>query len=282
MRPTYSVERLDAFDARFGSQTATITQSLDEKLGALDEKLAALDERVVNKAINISSAIEGRFARIDQGLDNRRTNETGAVRTLELAKVLGEGGKEVSGALDSKAQEITSLIDGRSAAITQLLDGRSACDRRYATPRRRYRHAAQCQGCYLTETISARSEDLTTHLDNRSSLMVNDLSSKASEIAAQFDGKTSAIADALAGRVEEINRTLSDRADAIAAALDTRIERFEQDVRPPHRAHPCPRRPRASYCRHPHPEGAVGFRPTCSRTPPRSTPRSAVYPAMWG
>ena len=90
--------------------------AVDEKLGRrnegpaaiFDSRLQAVDERAEAKLNQVSSSLEALLARIEDGLAQRgrALAETFARNTLETARTLGEGGREITQGMDAKSAEI--------------------------------------------------------------------------------------------------------------------------------------------------------------------------------
>ena len=109
-------ERSDALANDLAAKLAAIEETLVTRGGAIGEQLSrrneeaaaeferglqALDERASAELRDVSGSIESLLGRIDEGLAlrGRTVSETLARNTLETARVLGEGGRElISGA----------------------------------------------------------------------------------------------------------------------------------------------------------------------------------------
>ncbi len=84
----------------------SLEQQAHETAEILGGHVDAFDERAETKAGEITQQLEELISRIDTGLETRAKalNDALAMRALEVARVLGEGGREVTSALDGKAQ----------------------------------------------------------------------------------------------------------------------------------------------------------------------------------
>jgi hypothetical protein len=124
--------------AQLESTLTTIEQTVIVRGGELDERLArrsveavsvfdsgieAADSRATNKLEEVRSSLEGILERIDTALTARALaiKESLARSTLDAAKTLGEGGREVTQSIVAKSTELEEGLRARTEALTHAL-----------------------------------------------------------------------------------------------------------------------------------------------------------------
>jgi hypothetical protein len=124
--------------AQLESTLTTIEQTVIVRGGELDERLArrsleavsvfdsgieAADARATNKLEEVRGSLEGILERIDTALTARALaiKESLARSTLDAAKTLGEGGRDVTQSIIAKSTELEEGLRARTEALTHAL-----------------------------------------------------------------------------------------------------------------------------------------------------------------
>lgn len=231
---------LAGLDDRFSTATSSVQGRLDQSFGTFEQRFLAgavnlqdsLEARVAavqSLALSLvettekeTNALAERIERIDSGVQSstHALSETLSRQTLDLARILAEGGKEVVFALDGKAEELSQSLANLTVNFEEAIS-RSTTSMAGSLENR---------SALIVETFSSQAVELTARLDERSALIAETLSNQVIELTARLDGRSAFIADTLATKVEDINRTLGARAMEVAETLDSRVGRFEEIV----------------------------------------------------
>ena len=147
--------------AKIGDEVRSLAEQLAEKLsaiettvvgrgGALEERLAlrntdfamaiaagleATDEKASQRLRDIGASLEGLAKRIDDGLAARgkALTEVLARQTLDVAKTLSEGGRELAEGISTKSAEVAVTLQTRADASQRRLPiSRAASPRRWS------------------------------------------------------------------------------------------------------------------------------------------------------
>jgi hypothetical protein len=246
---TYEVEQsLDGILTRLDSGLGQCGHELElrsqQTAEALEAQLRAFEERASDKAQEVERSLDGLLVRIDSGLDGRAAaiNESLATHTLKMAKVLGDGGREVTQALDSRIGEVEAIFVNRSTSLTDTLSAKAE-ELNLVLGGRALEIAEtfSARAGEVSEVLGGRASDITEALSRRTAEANEVLGARALEINDAFSARTDEISQILGSRASEINEVFSARADEvnqvlgtraleIAETLDARIARFEEQV----------------------------------------------------
>ena len=108
-------------DNQGGDLDRKLSEHNDRTVTLFAEHTQDLDARAAARTQQVAESLEGLLGRIDSALDGRAQalHETLAARTLEIARVLNDGGREVSEALEARAEVINAELVQQIAAFTE-------------------------------------------------------------------------------------------------------------------------------------------------------------------
>ena len=175
-------DRLLAFESTVVAQGGRVTDSLAERL-------AQFEYSVVGNGDRISGEMTERLL----------TFETLAQRALEVSQVLGEGGREVTRALDEKATEIDAILLNRSTA--------------------------------LTETLSSKSHEINLTLGERASEIAETLDGRIVIFEERVVGRLNTVSDEIERRGRSVAETLGVKATDISNNIDTCLHQLTERMR---------------------------------------------------
>ena len=256
---------------RSSSTIDTHGADLDARLGKRADATADLlalhidrfESRATDKTHEIVGVIDNLIVKAEDGLTarSRHLNDALAGRAIDIAKVLGEGGREVGRALDAKARELDQIILSRSTALTEQLSAKAEeinstlggraneiastlgghidlfernvvgrlgqvgeeMDRRIG----QIEQTVDGRGRALTEELRARAAELHDWYDSNGMKLVDLLSSRGGEVVSQIVAYAESTVGALSSRSTDIIEQLGQRQAEITTVLD----RTSRDMR---------------------------------------------------
>ncbi len=172
-----------------------------ENAELFESQTRAFEDRAAAKMQEMAESLDSLIARVDSGLDGRANalNETLAARTLDIAKVLGEGGREVAQALEKRLGEIDEILSDRAAAITESLSAKAD---------------------EVNEALGARATEIADTLDGRVARFEEHVVGRLDAISTDLDTRGRELSENLAVRVHDIDTALTQHTSNISAALD--------------------------------------------------------------
>ena len=195
------------------------------------------------------------IVKIDNGLDARAKslNETLAQRAMEVAQVLGEGGRQVTRALDSKAQEIDNILVERSTALSETLSSKaqeinavlggradeiaSTLDTRITNFEERVVGRLNS----VSDEIETRGRSVTDNLENRM-LLLNDrmrergemlseiISGRTAELQSLIETQGPMLVDLIASKGADVSHEIAQVAEQAAASIEQRTTSVTQSL----------------------------------------------------
>ena len=199
------VDRFSTVENVFTVHGMALTERLESHAastaGLLELRTREFEERATNKSQAIAASLDGLIGKIDTGLDMRAKalNETLAQRALEVAQVLGEGGRQVTHALDEKAAEIGAILLNRSTA--------------------------------LTETLSSKAYEINQTLGGRASEIAETLDDRIATFEDRVVGRLNVVSDEIERRGRSVAETLGVKATEISNNIDTRMHQLTERMR---------------------------------------------------
>ncbi|HEY5226097.1 MAG TPA: hypothetical protein VIJ06_04820, partial [Methylovirgula sp.] len=224
---TFEVEQsldgiLSRLESGFGQHGNDLELRSQQTTDAMEAQLSSFEERTTNKAQEVKHSLDGLLGRIHEGLDGRAAslNETLAAHTLELARVLSDGGRDVTQALETRIGEVEEIFVSRSTSLTDTLSAKAE----------ELNLALGGRALEIAETFSTRADEVDQVLGARASEINEAFSRRAAEANVVLGARALEINEAFSARTGEINEVLGARALEIAETLDSRITRFEEQV----------------------------------------------------
>ncbi len=236
----------------FGKQLESLEAVISVQGGELDNKLElrvrqmadafiaqtqAFDNRASAKLKELAESLDALIQRVDSGLDGRAKSlsESLAARTLDIAKVLGEGGREVAHALETRANEIDEILSNRAMSITEalsakadevnmVLGGRAAeiaetLDERIASFEERVVNRLDT----VSASLDARGRDLSANITTRAREIDESLARHTSNIGVALDNESGELTRLLTGRADALKTLLAQASSDIDTTLAGRI-----------------------------------------------------------
>ena len=205
--------------------------------------MTEFEQRASSKSQEISSSLDSLIAKIDAGLDARAhsLNDMLAHRAVDVARVLGDGGREMTRALDAKASEIDQILLQRSTAMTETLSNKA--DEINSALGGRAAEIANTLDDRIGEfenRIVNRLDTVTTELNDRGSTVVHILQERGKDIAAMLEAQSSALENgtvtirqlleheglglvkALSERGGDVSREIAEIGDLVIRAIELR------------------------------------------------------------
>jgi len=108
---------------RGGELDQRLTRRSQDAAATFDSGIEAADARSTDKLDEVRRAFENILERIDGVLETRAKsiNESLARSTLDAARTLSDGGREITQGISAKSAELEATLRGRAEALTQAL-----------------------------------------------------------------------------------------------------------------------------------------------------------------
>ena len=166
--------------------------------------------------------MEQLLERIDAGLEARGRNmsEALAKRTVEVAKVMSEGGRDIASGLDAKSAEIDETLRTRALALTDALSSLA-------------REINGTLGGNLNEMTSALSDGVTrlqqqilVPLD----IFSTNLDKSGAAIRQTIEDSSGGLNQSLSGRIDEIRTLIEGKGAEFVAQLGARGDQISAKI----------------------------------------------------
>ncbi len=229
---------------RSSSTIDTHGADLDVRLGKRADATADLlarhidrfEVRATDKTHEIVGVIDSLIVKAEDGLTarSRHLNDALAGRAIDIAKVLGEGGREVGRALDAKARELDQIILSRSTALTEELSAKA--EEINATLGGRANEIASTLGGHIDlfernvvgrlgqvgEEMDRRIGQIEQTVDGRGRALTEELRARAAELHDWYDFNGMKLVDLLTSRGGEVVSQIVAYAESTVGALSSR------------------------------------------------------------
>ncbi len=200
---------------RLAGQTESTTQ-------ALESQLTAFEERSIGRAKVLSGSFDELIQRVDTGLERRgqQLNETLSQRAIEIARIMGEGGRDVTAAMETKAREIDDVINSRTTAMTEQLGARA----------QEITGVLTAKADEINATLGGRASEIAETLDTRIGTFEERIVHRLDGVSDAIDKKGFQLAASLGQRTEEINTLFVERGANLVGELGARGQAIAREV----------------------------------------------------
>jgi hypothetical protein len=178
--------------------SAILAASSQEAANAMESHIKVFEERSMAKSAEIAGSLDGLIARIDANLGARASalNDALVERTIDIARVLAEGGRDVTQALAAKADEIGMIVSSKSET--------------------------------LTKTLSDKAEEINATLGGRALEIADTLDQRVARFEERVVNRLDTVSSTLDARGREIAETLSEQMESVSQVLGTRGAELKQ------------------------------------------------------
>ena len=233
-------DRLSAIESTIDTHGADLDVRLGKRADATADLLARhidrFEIRATDKTHEIVGVIDSLIVKAEDGLTarSRHLNDALAGRAIDIAKVLGEGGREVGRALDAKARELDQIILSRSTALTDELSAKA--EEINATLGGRANEIASTLGGHIDlfernvvgrlgqvgEEMDRRIGQIEQTVDGRGRALTDELRARAAELHDWYDSNGMKLVDLLTSRGGEVVSQIVAYAESTVGALSSR------------------------------------------------------------
>jgi hypothetical protein len=233
-------DRLSAIESTIDTHGADLDVRLGKRADATADLLARhidrFEVRATDKTHEIVGVIDSLIVKAEDGLTarSRHLNDALAGRAIDIAKVLGEGGREVGRALDAKARELDQIILSRSTALTEELSAKA--EEINATLGGRANEIASTLGGHIDlfernvvgrlgqvgEEMDRRIGQIEQTVDGRGRALTEELRARAAELHDWYDSNGMKLVDLLTSRGGEVVSQIVAYAESTVGALSSR------------------------------------------------------------
>ncbi|MGL4728744.1 MAG: hypothetical protein ACRCWO_08300 [Bosea sp. (in: a-proteobacteria)] len=189
-------EITDTMSQRAQEASAILAASSAEAASAMESHIKVFEERSMAKSAEIAGSLDGLIARIDANLGTRASalNDALVERTIDIARVLAEGGRDVTQALSAKADEIGMIVSSKSETLTKTLSDKAE---------------------EINSTLGGRALEIADTLDQRVARFEERVVNRLDTVSSTLDERGREIADTLSEQMESVSSLLGSRGDAL-------------------------------------------------------------------
>ena len=199
------VVRGGELDQRLGRRSA-------EAAASFDSGIEAADARSTDKLDEVRAAFEKILERIDGVLEARAKsiNDSLARSTIEAAKTLSEGGREIAQGISAKSSELEATLRGRAEALSQAL-GELAGD--------------------INAKLADRLDDMSGTLGNSVTRFRDDIVAPLHALATELQSGGTEIAEAIARHSVNLGETVESHVRRIGAESTAQLVARIEELR---------------------------------------------------
>ncbi|MFM9973051.1 MAG: hypothetical protein ACKVON_00575 [Beijerinckiaceae bacterium] len=197
----------DGLMVRLETYSGQLTQDLTQQTALFEQTAAA-------RASALSGSFDDLISRVDTGLERRglQLNEALSKRAIDIARIMGEGGRDVTAAMEAKAAEFDHIINTRTSSLADTLGARAE----------QITEVLTTKASEINATLGGRATEIADTLDNRISSFEERVVGRLDTVAQTIDQKGFQFAASLVQRTEAINTVFTERGDALASVLETK------------------------------------------------------------
>jgi uncharacterized protein with GYD domain len=255
-----SIGRMEAFASQIATAIGTIEAAVEKQTGASIDTLRSLSDQATTQLQQRTTSIHGTFTslidRIETAMDQRSKalGETMTTRTLELAKIVGDGGRQLTDTLDATSRDIetrfSSHVEAASRLAGEINTTEAGLTSKLETSIDVSLANIEERGIKIASDVAARIESATAVLDLRGDkvtkefvdrianaskdleergLSLADTVSERMGVAADaIAAKTTKVDELLKSRIGEIDKTLVSTASELARTLGDRTKEIRE------------------------------------------------------
>jgi hypothetical protein len=227
---------LDAIDRAISTTGVALVEQLGERAEgiaeAMSDKIEKFEAISVSKTEEAANRIEELVQRLDLGLaaGGKALQDRLAKHAVDVARTLGDGGREVLHQFEAKVRDIDDILLRRSTELTETLS--SKAEEINATLGGRAEEIAGTLDGRIglfEKNVVGRLDAVSSEIGDRSRLVVETISSRVEEINQTLAAARRELDTTLHGRTGELGKALADRVDEISSTLESRLAQI-QDV----------------------------------------------------
>jgi Apolipoprotein A1/A4/E domain len=193
--------------ARLVSYSDTITKDMQKQV-------SDFEQAATTRTTSLSGSFDELITRVDAGLERRgvQLNEQLSKQAIDIAKIMSEGGREVTNAMETKASEIDSIIVQRTNAMADSLGSRAE----------QITQVLATKASEINETIGGRANEIAETLDNRIGAFEERVVGRLDSVSQSIDQKGFQFAATLVQRTEAINSAFTQSGETLTATLEAK------------------------------------------------------------
>ncbi len=198
-------EITETMSQRAGEASEILSSSVRDAAGAMETHIKVFEERSMAKSAEIAGSLDGLIARIDANLGTRASalNDALVERTIDIARVLAEGGRDVTQALSAKADEIGMIVSSKSETLTRTLSDKAE---------------------EINATLGGRALEIADTLDQRVARFEERVVNRLDTVSSTLDERGHEIAETLRDQMERVSQLLSQRGEELKHLFTTEGE----------------------------------------------------------
>jgi Apolipoprotein A1/A4/E domain len=204
------VERLDSYSSRLSGDFTT--------------RMASFEESAGHRVTSLTSSFDELISRVDAGLDRRgqQLNEQLSRQAIDIAKIMSEGGREVTTAMEAKAAEIDQMFNSRTdrlatdlgqkaSAIASTLDDRiGAFEERVVGRLDSVSQTIDQRGVNLAATLMQRTDALNAVFGEQGEGLVSRIEAATEELRMAIDTGANGSIDQLTSAHRRLTGEITD------------------------------------------------------------------------